>query len=172
MNEGRCEFTKPGGVPCQARALPGERFCYFHHPDREESRQDARRRGAQTRNRKPDHGPVEELPLGTVREVVAMLGRTINDVRCGRCEAKVGNAVACLTGQLLAALRGADFEERLAAMERRLAEGGTCDARNGVPAAGAPGPAGAGAAAAGDGGGTGTPPVDALPEQSAGNSVQ
>jgi hypothetical protein len=116
----RCQYRKADGSPCRATALPGKDACYFHDPARSEERQAGRRKGAAARNRKPDLGSVEDVPLGTVADVVALLGKTINDVRSGRMEAKVGNAVAVLVGQLLAAQRGGALEDRLRRLEEEL----------------------------------------------------
>jgi hypothetical protein len=117
---GRCQHRKADGSPCRATALPGKDACYFHDPTRSEERREARRKGAAARNRKPDPGPVEDVPLGTVADVAVLLGKTINEVRAGRLEPKVGNAVAVLVGQLLAALRGGVIEDRLRRLEEEL----------------------------------------------------
>jgi hypothetical protein len=101
--------------------MTGAAFCFFHDPAKAAERREARRAGARTRNRRPDPGPVEDLPLATVQDVAAALARTINDVRAGRLEAKVGNAVAVLVGQLLAALRTGPLEERIRRLEEESA---------------------------------------------------
>jgi hypothetical protein len=151
--DSQCQHVKPDGTRCKARALSGSTACFFHSPETVTQRREARRQGGRTRNRKPDRGPVEDLPLGTVAEVVTVLGRTINDVRAGRLEAKVGNAVACLVGQLLAALRGSDLDARLRALEEKESrehpgQPGAETAAAGGPAEGAAGHDAAGTATA------------------------
>jgi hypothetical protein len=64
-----------------------------------------------------------DLPLRTVTDVVTLLGQTINQVRRGELDPKVGNAIGMLTGQLLRALEGADLAERVAQLEEHF--GGT-----------------------------------------------
>jgi hypothetical protein len=117
---GQCEHRKPDGSPCKATPQAGSAYCFFHDPARDGQRREARRKGAAARNRKPDPGPVEDVPLGTVADVAVLLGKTINEVRAGRMEPKVGNAVAVLVGQLLAALRGGALEDRLRRLEEEL----------------------------------------------------
>jgi hypothetical protein len=118
--DGRCQHVKADGTPCRATAQSGSAHCFFHDPSRAEERREARRAGARTRNRRPDPDPVEDVPLGAVADVVVLLGKTINDVRAGRMEAKTGNAVAVLVGQLLAALRGGTLEDRIRRLEEEL----------------------------------------------------
>jgi hypothetical protein len=100
--------------------LTGSPYCFFHDPAKDEQRREARRAGARSRNKKADPEAVEDLPLATVTDVVSLLGKTINDVRAGRMEARVGNAAAVLVGQLLAAMRGSDLESRIRALEQEL----------------------------------------------------
>jgi hypothetical protein len=118
---GQCQHLKPDGSPCRATPLTGSAYCWFHDPARAEQRREAQRAGARATNSKPDPAPVEDVPLQTVADVVALLGLTINDVRAGRTDPKVGNTVAVLVGQLLAALRGGAFEDRLRRLEEELA---------------------------------------------------
>jgi hypothetical protein len=120
--DGRCQHVKADGTPCRATVQSGSTHCFFHDPSRAEEQREARRAGGRTRNRRPDPGPVEDLPLATVQDVVALLSKTINDVRSGRMEAKTGNAVAVLVGQLLAALRGGTLEDRIRRLEEDLAD--------------------------------------------------
>jgi hypothetical protein len=118
---GQCEHLKTDGTCCRAAPLPGSARCFFHDPARAGERQEARRRGGRTRSRRPDPGPVEDLPLASVADVVVLLADTINRVRAGRLEARTGNALACLAGQLLHALRDGDLEDRLKKLEEALA---------------------------------------------------
>jgi hypothetical protein len=121
MSDGRCESLKRDGTRCGAPALAGSARCYFHDPAKAEERQQARRRGAKTRNRKPPP-PTHDLTLGTVTDVAKALAKVINEVRRGTLEPKVGNSIAALVSQLLAALKGGELEQRLAALEQRLAQ--------------------------------------------------
>jgi hypothetical protein len=66
-----------------------------------------------------------DLPLRTVADVIAALGETMNQVRTGRIDARVGNCLGVLAGVLLKAIEGGDLERRIAALEerRQLANG-------------------------------------------------
>jgi hypothetical protein len=58
-----------------------------------------------------------DRPLGTVDDVVGLLGETINHVRRGALDPKVGTAVGYLAGLLLKALEQGDRAARLAVVE-------------------------------------------------------
>lgn len=113
---------------CKADTKAGDRrkapavekgLCYFHaHPERlvELGRQGGRKN---RRNR----FPLEELSalsLKNVRAVADMLEETINNVRQGRIDLRVSNAIGFLSGILLKALEKGPVEERLSHLEAIL----------------------------------------------------
>ena len=119
----RCEFLKPDGERCKARARPGRPFCIFHDPQCAQQRTEARRRGGQTRSRPAATlpGDTPDLPLKTVGDVTAALAVTINQTRRGELDPKVANSVAYLAGVLLRTLEVAAQMEQLAEVMQRLA---------------------------------------------------
>jgi hypothetical protein len=120
--ERRCEHVKPGGSRCRAQALPGKRACTFHDPDLAVKRAEGRRRGGRARSRPAAVLPpgTPDLPLKTVADVVTLLAETINQVRRGQLDAKVGNCLGVLAGVLLRAIEGGEMEKRVAAVEAVL----------------------------------------------------
>jgi hypothetical protein len=124
MNRQReCQYLKAGGEPCRAQALPGRTSCIFHDPDLAAKRAEGRKRGGTVRSKPAAVLPrsTPDLPLRTVADIAAMLGTTINQVRRGELDPKVGNCLAVLSGQLLRALEGGELAQRLDALEARLA---------------------------------------------------
>ena len=113
----QCQHQKANGHRCQANAMSGSPFCFFHDPRMATERTEARRAGGQKNKaavlptETPDHA------LTGVQDVVALLGETINQVRRGQIDPKVSNAVGYLAGILLKALEQGDLEQRLAALE-------------------------------------------------------
>ena len=71
----------------------------------------------------------EDLTLAQIADVTTLLGRTINDVRQGKVDVKVANAVGYLAGVLLKSLEGGDVEQRLAALEEAMAKKGNRNSR-------------------------------------------
>src|SRR5438046_2617632 len=120
----QCSGTTRAGTPCAAVALPGSALCLFHDPARAAQRAAGRQRGGKARSRPAAVLPADtpDLPLDSVQDVVKLLGATINEVRRGRLDAKVGNTISCLSSTLLKALQDADLERRLSALEQRLAQ--------------------------------------------------
>jgi hypothetical protein len=115
----QCEYIKPDGSRCQARALHGKSVCLFHDPASAAKRQAGRRRGGRNSNFRVITLPADtaDSPLATVADVVALLGRTINQVLTGKIGVGVGNCVGQLGGVLLRALEGDEVERRLAELE-------------------------------------------------------
>ena len=114
----QCKADTKAGHKCKAPVV--ERgLCYFHaHPERvvELGRQGGRKN---RRNR----FPLEELSalsLKNVRAVAQMLEETINNVRRGRIDLRVSNAIGFLSGILLKALEKGPVEERLNHLEAIL----------------------------------------------------
>jgi hypothetical protein len=121
-----CEFVKPDGTRCRAKAVAGGTLCFFHDPDRAAQRQQARREGGRSRSR-PARTLGEDAPdlrLKTAADVVRLLAEAINHTRRGAMDPKVANAIGCLAGQLLRAIDGGETDRRLTALEKVLAERG------------------------------------------------
>jgi molybdopterin/thiamine biosynthesis adenylyltransferase len=117
-----CQKIKAGGSQCEASALTGSRFCYFHDPSKAHERQVAQRAGGLARSRQCAVLP-RETPDRQVRkicDVVEVLGETLNQVRRGQIDPKVANSVAYIAGILLKALERGPLEERIASLEEIL----------------------------------------------------
>ena len=112
--------TKSNGRRCQAMAMDGSPYCFFHDPATETARKAAQRQGGQA------NGPAElpadaaDVPLHSGKDVSAFLAETINQVRKGQLSPKIASTVGYLTGLLIKALETSDIEERLARVEQAL----------------------------------------------------
>jgi hypothetical protein len=121
---GRCQRRKRNGDRCKGRPGPSG-YCPIHDPANAGAYARGRKQGGRSRNRKATVLPADtpEASLGSMADVVTFLGATINRVLRGQLDAKVGNCLGLLCGQLVKALEKGDFEARLAAVEKALAEG-------------------------------------------------
>ena len=120
---GKCQAQKADGTPCRGTARPSG-FCTFHDPELAQKRAEARRAGGRSRSRGAAVLPdAEDLPARTIGDVTALLAVTINDVRTGRVDSRIANAIGYLSSVLLRALQDGELETRLAALETRLSEG-------------------------------------------------
>lgn len=118
MSGRRCAQMRASGDRCHGFAVAGSTFCFAHDPAQAEKRDDARRRGGQA-------GRVATLddssiPVRTLHDVLGLMETTINDVRAGRVDVRVANAVGYLANVAMKALEQADLEARLEALEAVL----------------------------------------------------
>jgi hypothetical protein len=116
--QARCSATTKAGKSCRAPAVEGG-LCFFHsHP--EQARELGRQGGRKNRRfaAPPDDG--SERSLQSVVDVTTLLGETINQVRGGRIDPRVANAVGYLATAMLKALQQGDTESRLQALEALL----------------------------------------------------
>jgi hypothetical protein len=112
-----CKQTKEDGTPCQTNAMAGSDYCFFHDPAKADEREAARRAGGSVGKTAVLPSDTPDVPLSSVADVIALLGRTVNQVRRGQIDPKVANAIGYLTGTLLRALEQGDIEKRVAELE-------------------------------------------------------
>jgi hypothetical protein len=118
----KCHSRKKDGGRCGANAQPANGLCVFHDPAKADDGHRARHAGGVHRSRAaavlpsdtPDH------PLGSTKEVSALLSDSINRLRRGQLDPRVGNAMGYLASVLLRALEQGPLEERIARLEVTL----------------------------------------------------
>src|SRR5437868_83861 len=99
----RCHFVRKNGERCKTESLPdGSWLCLFHSsdPERVAARTEGRRAGGIERMRPaavvPDDDP--DAKLHTVADVAVFLADTMNRVRKGKLNSKVGSSLGFLAG--------------------------------------------------------------------------
>jgi hypothetical protein len=113
------------GSPCRAAARPSG-YCWAHDPSLSARRDAARRAGGRERSRRAAVLPdAPDLALVSVADAQVIYARTLNDVRQGKLDPRVSNAIGYLLAGFVRALEGFDHEQRLAAVEEQLAQRGT-----------------------------------------------
>jgi hypothetical protein len=113
-----CAHVHPSGRSCGGFAIADSRFCFAHAPEQAEKRNEARRRGGRA-----DRGATlaeSSVSVRSLGDVVALVETTINDVRAGRVDVRVANAVGYLANVALKAISQTDLETRLEALEAVL----------------------------------------------------
>lgn len=118
-----CSQVKSDGTLCDARALHGSTYCFFHDPDSAADRDAARKKGGQERSRKAAVLPPDtpDRVLATASDVTALLAETINQVRRGELDTRISNAVGYLASILLNAKERDEMERRLERLESIVA---------------------------------------------------
>jgi hypothetical protein len=120
----QCEAQTQAGTRCRGQALTGSAYCFAHDTAQAEARAEARRRGGRAAIRGatvlPEDTP--DLPLASVADVTALLGQSINEVRKGKIDPRVANAVGYLGNILLRALEGGELARQLEELRREVEE--------------------------------------------------
>ena len=129
MNDGdapamqaRCSGTNRDGAACRAAARPGAAWCLAHDPARVADLAAWRRKGGHgksnaARARKALAGDARDL-VGVMASLLAAMGK----VERGELEAGPANALANIARAVVAVAGAADFERRLAELERAAGE--------------------------------------------------
>ncbi len=113
----QCQHIKDSGTRCEANAITGSVYCFFHDPAKAKERAAARKAGGHKNKAVVLPAATPDVPLDKISDVVRLLGETINQVRRGELDPKFSNAIGYLTGILLKALEQGEIEERLSALE-------------------------------------------------------
>ncbi len=114
----RCVHVHASGKSCGGFAIAGSAFCFAHDPGSVGKRDAARRRGGQAR--RVVTLAESNVAVRSLGDVVALVETTINDVRAGRVDVRVANAVGVLANVAIRAIERSDLEARLAVLEAVL----------------------------------------------------
>lgn len=117
----KCEFIKPDGTQCEANAMKGSKFCYFHNPDiSDEEKKTAQANGGANRALTLKE-PLPDLPIANQDDAVLLVADTINRVRAGKLDIRTANCLGFLADKLLKALEASQTNDKLERIERLLA---------------------------------------------------
>ena len=112
-----CRAKKPDGTSCQAAALPGSDFCFFHDPARAAERREAQSFGGSRNRMKTLDASAPDVTIESCQDVVRLIGETINQVRKGQIDPRVGNAIGYLANVLIKAYEQGSLEKRIEDLE-------------------------------------------------------
>lgn len=112
-----CRAKKPDESSCQAAALPGSNFCFFHDPDQADERRKAQSFGGSRNRMKTLDGDAPDVKVESCQDIVRLIGETINQVRKGQIDPRVGNAIGYLANVLIKAYEQGNLEKRIEDLE-------------------------------------------------------
>ena len=115
-----CENTKRNGEGCQAMAMVGSRYCFFHNPETQKARRAAQQRGGQSNQAAVLPADAADVQLKSARDIATLLAQTINQARRGQIAPKIAGTIGYLASSLVKILETSNTEERLAKVERAL----------------------------------------------------
>jgi hypothetical protein len=118
----QCKMTNRRGKPCGMAPVEGSAFCFNHDPGRATERARSRRKGGEHR-RTATASPLPSAPpsLGTVSDVQHLLETAVYDTLQQENSDRRSRALAALCGVALRCFELGGHEERLTALEERLA---------------------------------------------------
>ena len=118
----KCEFIKPDGQNCEAYAVKGTSFCYFHNPDiSDEEKKEAQTNGGANRALTLKEA-LPELALGKPSDAVLLIADTISRVRAGTLDIRTANCLGFLSDKLLKAFEVSQLNDRVEVIERVILE--------------------------------------------------
>lgn len=112
-----CKFIKTNGKQCQANALEGLSYCFFHEPSIADKRKKALSSGGKQRKK-----PVllEEIKINSIADVLPLLNKCINEVRTGELNSKNANTIGYLVNIVLETLKITEIDKRLKEVENAI----------------------------------------------------
>ena len=113
-----CKFVNETGERCQAFALKGSDYCWFHDPIKVQQRIEACKKGGKAGMRKIL--PESNVKIRSLTDIVHLLESTINDVRTGQLDVGVANSVAYLSGVLRQVMEQEFLERRVESLEKQI----------------------------------------------------
>ena len=112
-----CKARKRDESRCQAAALPGSDFCFFHDPSQAVARREAQALGGRQNRMKTLDPDAPDVKLKDGRDVVALLSETINQVRKGVIDPRVANTIGYLANIQIKAMEQGKLESRIETLE-------------------------------------------------------
>jgi hypothetical protein len=117
----KCEYKRDDGGECRAHAVKGSKLCFFHNPSNDDERKLAQVTGGKG-NRISVKFPLEPMKLKSAQDVVELLEDTVNRVRSGEIDVKIGNCIGVLSGQIIKAIEVVTVSNRVEIIERAILE--------------------------------------------------
>ena len=119
-----CNYIKADGAKCKATPMRGAEYCYYHNPAiPEQEKQRVRRQGGRN-NALAVECALPAIEVNQPADVATLLVDTINRVRDGSLDARIGNSLGVLCGHLLKAYELANLDDRVALFERVILKKG------------------------------------------------
>ena len=114
-----CKFLRQDGRACEARAMAGSDFCFFHDPAAVKPRRDAQQRGGRKKLRVPalDSVPTRDFDLSDPKDITKLLAYAVNRIVRGEIDPKCAYALGYLADCSLRAFNAGTLAERLTHLE-------------------------------------------------------
>ena len=115
-----CQGVTSDGLQCQAAAIRGSDFCFFHDPSKEVERREAHAAGGRQNRMKTLDTATSDVKIKDCGDVAALLSETINQVRKGLIDPRIANSVGYLANITVRVLSQNELEDRITKLEQLL----------------------------------------------------
>jgi hypothetical protein len=117
----QCKFKNNQEKQCSANAVKDSQYCFFHDKDNEKQRKLAQSKGGKA-NLIAVKDPLPPMPIANVQDVLGLLEDTVNRVRTGELDVKIGNCIGFLSGHLIRAFEVTSIANRVEIIEQAIFE--------------------------------------------------
>lgn len=118
----KCRYLKLDGSACKANAMKDSDFCWMHSPHIDEiEKQHSRYRGGVNRHI-PEKTELPEVVLKNLNDIPPMLVDTIQHLRRGAIDVRLGTAIGYLSNVLMKSYELTDLEPRIEKVEQYIKE--------------------------------------------------
>lgn len=111
----KCLFLKSDKTSCNANAITGDNYCFWHSKQTKEQRNQAVMDGGLSPKR--SYGRDDDITINNTQDVLKLIEQTINDLRKNKTSSKLANAIGYLSGIALKTLEQGDLERRIETLE-------------------------------------------------------
>lgn len=121
----KCTFTKSDGTQCKANAVFNSNYCWYHNPDiPDEIKRSVSSKGGKT-NSAPEivESSLPIMKIKNVKDIVALLEDTINNMRQGKISKNFGSSFGYLSFIMLLAMEKVVDENKRERVEKLKSEG-------------------------------------------------
>ena len=114
-----CQFIKTDGRKCQAYAVDGSNYCFWHDPKLSQKRAAARKKGGFNRH-VGKRSNRSSYDVETIQDVMEILKDALNDALLLENSQSRARTVGYLSQILIKGIETSELERRLANLERRF----------------------------------------------------
>ena len=116
----QCKASSSSGDRCQAYAVEGSAYCYWHAPELADVRKEARSAGGRARHGRKLGTDRTRVTLASLADVVELVERAVNDLLQLETSISRARAIGYLAGVACKALEASDLEQRIARLEEQV----------------------------------------------------
>ena len=105
---------------CTLAPMVGERWCFFHHPDKAEERRLASSKGGRNSRKVLNPQSIEGLNLDELGDLNRLLARLVSAVVCGEISSTIAKSAGYLVRSIAQVRETVLLEGRISAIEEKI----------------------------------------------------